>query len=193
MGGFQTQTTSMLLREGSTAWAEGPTIPGSGTVLGCAVEVTDGFLLIGGLDHEARVIKFTVNSGDWLEAWPSLRVGRFAHGCVRLQDTVIVTGGYYDLASTEILQISTRTRRNGGDLKLPRNSMAMGAVGPAGLGVVYAAGGMAGVGGTDDIQTDTVESWDPLSESWSLEETRLGEAKFYFGFVVIPTSLICPV
>ena len=43
------------------------------------------------------------------------------------------------------------------------------------------------------IITDTVDVWDPESESWTLSsELKLDKPKYEFGALSVPTRLICP-
>ena len=50
------------------------------------------------------------------------------------------------------------------------------------------------LGGDDDDSNflNTVEEWNPETESWSMVETRLKEKRSPFGAVAAPKSLICP-
>ena len=39
---------------------------------------------------------------------------------------------------------------------------------------------------------NTVEEWEPESESWSTVETRLKEKRSNFGLVAVNKNLVCP-
>ena len=50
------------------------------------------------------------------------------------------------------------------------------------------------LGGSDDDgnELNTVEEWNPETESWSTVETRLKEKRENFGLVAAPKNLLCP-
>ena len=50
------------------------------------------------------------------------------------------------------------------------------------------------MGGVDDDNNvlNTVEEWEPESESWSTVETRLKEKRNVFGLVAVNKNLVCP-
>ena len=43
-----------------------------------------------------------------------------------------------------------------------------------------------------DNRLNTVEEWEPETESWSTVETRLKQKRSLFGLVAAPKSLVCP-
>ena len=61
-----------------------------------------------------RVLKFNVKT-EQFTAWPNLNQGRYHHSCTRLNDKIMVVGGFeggmgegMSLTSTEIIPLSTR-------------------------------------------------------------------------------------
>ena len=49
-------------------------------------------------------------------------------------------------------------------------------------------------GGADETWTtlDSVEQFDPSSNTWNLVPTGMEEARFYFSTVIVPGEVVCP-
>merc|ERR1719189_1965236 len=115
------------------------------------------------------------------EAWTAmqdLKNARYAHGCAKLGDKIIVAGGndnWKRLDSTEIFDIATGVVRYGGQLSRPRQDFQMVTIGGH-YQRILAMGGITS-GWTGDYDLDTIEEWDEESSTWSEDPIKLENPK----------------
>jgi len=163
----------------------------------CSVAISaHQILVIGGQPHDDeieahRVIEFDSHTGAW-SIWGLLSVPYIGHACALMGDSLIISGGILKdgstSSSTTIVDIATKTERQGGELNIPR----------AGFGMATLDGKLLAFGGDTDFfsdyedpdtgplenLTDSIEEWDSVEEKWVTSETRLEEARAAFGYLV---------
>ena len=186
-GGDGSDTSSEILQDGS--WKTGPTIDEKGIERGCAVAISnEELLIIGGFGTSNRIIKYNIKTNDWTQI-ASLKVGRYGHSCTLFKDQVFITGGYDGntyLFSVEILSLDTMTMKEGNGLQESR--------GVHGSGLVHLNDKLklAVFGGSNQKYLDSIELFDEETETWKLSKTNLSEKKDVFGYMSVPSHLICP-
>ena len=205
-GGDGSDTSSEILQDGS--WKEGPTIPGEGITEGCGVAISkEELLLIGGEYTRNRIIKYNIKTNNWTEV-ASLKVGRYEHSCTLFKNQVFITGGYdgfNDLNSVETLSLKTMTiKEESNGLQVGRGCHGSGLFhldglqvgrGCHGSGLVHLDGKLklAVFGGCNSDSLDLIELFDEDTETWKLSGThKLSEEKNGFGYLSVPSHLICP-
>ena len=198
-GSSTSSSTTEVLPAGSTSWQKGPEIPVQMKYGPCAVAIsTTSFLVV----HEKEIREFdastagpTSNQG-WAEEtkWPKMETTRYWWpGCAKVgKDKVVIAGGHDgDLTShqtTEILDLTTRRITLGGKMATARKRFHTITFNNNGVFRTLAVGGR-----DDDLNyLNTVEEWEPESESWSTVETQLKEKRSYFGEVAVSKNLVCP-
>ena len=127
------------------------------------------------------------------DKWPKMETNRIAWpGCAKVGDgKVVIAGGWYGRTihqTTEILDLNTRTITKGGKMATPRKFFHIISFKNNGGITTLALGG----DDDDDNTLNTVEEWNPETESWSTVETRFREKRSVFGAVAAPKSLVCP-
>ena len=188
-GSFGNRWSSEVLEHGSESWKVGPTIPGEGIDDGCGVAISkDELLLIGGEDTSKRIIKYNVTSKTWKNEI-SLETNRRFHKCARFKNQIFITGGWYGLKSVDILTLDPFTISKGAELNVGREIH--------GLGSIHHQGKltMAAFGGEDSNlnDLDSVEVFEENTNTWTLLTTlKLSENKESFGFLSVPSHLLCP-
>ena len=195
MGGSYSKTTSEFLPSGSTNWQNGPSIPAPGLYYGgCAVKKNDfEIILIGGSDTQKRIIQLNIQTNKWITLG-ELQEGRIYHACAVIDNTIVVTGGRNSnaraISSTEVISLRNQTLSElVGDLNDRRLLHGMAIAHVNGKPTLLAFGGES----VNDIKLDSIELWIPESQSWAvLSDTKLSEAKDLFGYLSVPTQLICP-
>ena len=207
-GSSSTGSTTEVLPAGSKTWEQGPEFPRYMSSPGspkfqvrmatpCAVAIsTTSFLVICEKEireFDASTAGPTSNQG-WAEEakWPKLETNReFWPGCAKVgDDKVVIAGGVgrdSTLQTTEILDLSTRRISQGGKMATPRYRFHIISFNNNGVFTTLAVGGIDGFN-----RLNTVEEWEPESESWSTVETRLKEKKSQFGLVAVNKNLVCP-
>ena len=181
--------SSEVLEHGSDSWKEGPTVPGKGIDDGCGVAISkDELLLIGGDGTENRIIKYNVNSNTWNNE-TSLETGREYHKCAWFKNQIFITGGFSGLKSVDILTLDPLTISKGAKLNTGRHFH--------GLGLIHHQGNLklTAFGGDNSNQDaiDSVEVYDEVTNIWKLSKSlKLSEKKSRFGFLSVPSHLICP-
>ena len=191
-GGDLSKTTWEWLPSGTKVWKNGGTIHGSGFKRGCAVQTSKNeIVIIGGLGTKNQVLKFNIESKKWTNYGNVLKQGRFRHSCVFFDNQIIVSGGYNsgDLSSTEIIDIHDLTTS-----KLKSNMVKARAW--HGLVVAHVQNKLSvlAIGGKSDngyTYHDSVEIWNPTTETWTISDMKLSEAKEQFGYASVPTHLVC--
>ena len=154
----------------------------------CSVSVSwDTFVITGLYDNSTNTYKNTVLVNTATGKVTSLEpmVGnRRNHGCTHYKkdgvDYVLVAGGQDDgdLASSEILNLSTRKWQSAGNLSVPR----------AGLQLAVVEGGKVLATGVDHMKG--VEEFDTDQRQWNILETKLRLTRKNHAVTPIPTSLI---
>ena len=203
-GGVSQPTKTQFLPNGSTRWQEDSEIPKlsgeffSGHNVGCAVKISDfEVLLIGGGFHspKKRIIKFNIKTKEWLFVG-ELRQERRGHSCVVMNDVIIISGGMetFDyLASTELISLADLTNiRTVGSLNEERAFHGMAIAHIRNKPTLLAFGGEYKISGRGWPKRDSIEIWNPDSETWTLAtDMKLNEKKSHFGYLSVPTNLLC--
>ena len=195
-GGMDSRTTWEWLRlpSGTNQWQSGNTnIPGIGDDRGCAVMINDTeILLIGGvLGNFKRVLKFNTNTKEFTNLGDVLNLERWGHACTLYEDQVFIAGGRDSsdntLKSTEIIKLNDLTKAHyAGDLVQARLGHGLVVVHVDNKPTVLA------VGGFGNGYLDSIEMWNPTTETWTMTEMKLSEPKYNFGILSLPTRLLCP-
>jgi hypothetical protein len=107
-GSNNSRLSSVYVNKGS-AWERFPANLPTATYGHCMITFGASFLVIGGSGTERNVFVLKVGSETWNEG-PSLIEGHFRHSCAKIKRSgqeelfsVIVAGGYHQMASVEIL------------------------------------------------------------------------------------------
>ena len=101
------------------------------------------------------------------------------------------------ISSTEVISLHDSTKSDlVGHLNEKRQKHGMAIAKVNGKATLLAFGGYHSVSGNlDSIEQwlDSIEQWIPESQSWEiLSNRKLSEAKRYFGYLSVPTKLVCP-
>lgn len=190
------------LATGSKTWQSGPKLqPTFEFKDACAVKLSSTMaLLIGGYWTQKKICKFDISTNN-LTCIGELQVGRFGHSCAVLGNNIVVAGGrkhsfhieYF--SSTEIISLDNlHNPRLAGQLNIKRGFHKLIVTTINNEQTLLAIGGISNKGTEAEAEnSDSIEIWDPLTETWTLSETlKLSEAKHSFGALSVPTSLICP-
>ena len=165
----------------------------------CAVPISATSFLV---FYEKEIREFDASiagptsSQGWAkeDKWPKMKTSRILWpGCAKVGDNKVIIAGGRDedrtiQQTTEIIDLNTRTITEVGKMATPRQYFHIITFYINGDFTTLALGGDDGVGN----ELNTVEEWNPKTESWSTMETRLEERKTAFGLVVAPKRLICP-
>jgi len=114
LGGEFSPDTSDVLRPDVDwkTWTKGPKL-NHPTYMACATDINaTSFVTIGGGVEENDISLFNTATGSWSKPWPQLREGRRGHCCARVNDKVIVAGGYLysahkNTATTLLIDVNT--------------------------------------------------------------------------------------
>ena len=197
-GGGVVGATSDFLPRHSTTFEAGPTLPYR-MEDGCAAGVSaQAFVVLGGQYSQTSISQYSTSHG-WSEegVWPELSTGRYGHGCsaynrlpnkdYHFQKVIVAGGAVYDdgLASTEILDIASRTLVAGPTMATARRYFQVVRVERAGVEALLALGGV-----TSFTTLDTVEEWSGVEgEEW-MEREEMGEVRAGYGATAVAASLI---
>ena len=195
-GGWDSETSSEIFQNGS--WKEGPTIPGEGIRYGCGVAISkEELLLIGGgynTMNRNRITKYNIKTKNWTEIFASLKVGRLVPSCIFFKNEVFITGGWNGntyLNSVEILSLDTMTIKEGNGLQASRSYHGSGLVHLDGKLKLAVFGG--GYYDNGWIDLDSIELFDEDTKTWKLSRIlKLSEKRYEFGYLSVPSHLICP-
>ena len=185
--GSSYMSSSAFLPSGSATWQSGPSLP-QALYGACAFSYQQSVFITGGWSSSSGelsdVREYSTVTGQWLAAstWPRLQTARYDHGCARLGRMAVITGGNSGgglLSSTELINLETKVRTRGGDLKSARWATIVRAV-RGGKTSLYVIG--------DDL----VEEWRVETGDW-LEVGRLQETRvsYRMGAVAVPAGLLC--
>ena len=208
-GGNDNRKSSEVIERGSGSWKEGPLIPGNGIDDSCGVAISkDEILLIGGYKTENQIITYNMTSNTWKNETSKeistetsnetssetsnetfLETDRKHHKCAFFKNQLFITGGYKGLKSVDILTLDPFNISKGAELNVGRYKH--------GLGLIHHKGKLtlAAFGGIDSKwkDLDSVEVFNEDTKTWQLSTTlRLSEKKYNFGFLSVPSHLICP-
>ena len=191
------QKTTEVLFAGNMTWERGPRLPARMAYGPCAVAISPTSFLV---FYRRKIRKFDLSIAGptsiqgWTNGrWPKLETNRrFWPGCAKVgEDKVIIAGGGFGDSyhqTTEILDLNTRELSKGGRMATPRRYFHIITFNDNGNITTLALGG----DDNDFDELDTVEEWNPKTETWSAKESRLKVRRVGFGLVAAPKSLICP-
>ena len=191
--GSRSSITWEWLPSGTNQWQNGNTIiPGYGLREDCAVNIDDtNILLIGGGKTNKRVLKFNTNTKEFTNLGDVLNEGRYGHACQVFKNKIIISGGYRPgkyLDSTEIINLNDLTTAyTAGSLVQAREFHGLAVVHVDNKPTFLAFGGYA-----YNKFFDSIEMWNPTTETWSMTSMKMSEPKAGFGFLSLPTRLLCP-
>ena len=194
--GGNSATTWEWLPSRTNLWQSGSTnIPGYGLFIGCAVKINDNeILLIGGKYAYKRVLKFNTNTKEFTNLGDVLKQERWYHACIVFEDKIIITGGLISGikgSSTEIINLNDLTTAHTAGNMVERRYLH-------GLVVVHVDNmpSVLAVGGeyfeNDYKHLDSIEMWHPTNETWTMTSMTLSQPRLRFGFISLPTRLVCP-
>ena len=180
LGGSYSPTTSEVLRNGSAKWSVGPNLQLQSFIFkACAATIDSvSFVTIGGGISYDMVSVFNTSTEVWTN-WAKLPGGRRGHSCGRLENKVVVAGGYlfttYDYTATTLL-IDTKTGAaiEGGRMIKARAYYSMQVL----PGMLLAIGGS-----TIRRFQVTVEKLTDPSAPWSTTDLYLGTGRSTFATV----------
>ena len=196
-------SNSDFLPANSFQWIRGPELPSDvfSVSTGCAVPVScTSFIFIRfGVIREYKIdLANPTSDHGWMDAkrWPAIP-RRLNFACARTEKYVLIAGGNvikdkraYTKGETYILDIATRTVRQGGNLALPRKYHKLATVTTGGLTKTFALGGET-TKRYKYTSTATVEEWDEYNQKWK-PAGNLKEAKGHFAATTVPLSVVCP-
>ena len=191
--GSRSSITWEWLPSGTNQWQNGNTIiPGYGLREDCAVNIDDtNILLIGGGKTNKRVLKFNTNTKEFTNLGDVLNEGRYGHACQVFKNKIIISGGYRPgkyLDSTEIINLNDLTTAyTAGSLVQAREFHGLAVVHVDNKPTFLAFGGYA-----YNEFFDSIEMWNPTTETWTMTSMKISEPKAGFGFLSLPTRLLCP-
>ena len=189
-GGFKSRKTYEYLPEGSSTWLIGKTeIPG-GFSYGCAIAVKSDqeIWLIGGLGTEKRILSFNVNDHTFRELPFRLNVRRIRHKCAFIPNTkkVMITGGIRD-NSTEILDTEDGSVTMASPMNSKRSNHGMGILTIKGEDRLAVFGGYGDDNG-NNINLDSIETYNSQTEKWETSDNKLNEQKRLFSYLTVKLS-----
>ena len=191
LGGKGTSSSTEWLEAGTQTWKTGPDL-GIQFQWGCTIKISDTeVLLIGGFYTKKNIFKLDVNTNN-LTSIGELQEERVGHACAIIDKNIVISGGE-NSNSTEIISLNDLQKS-----KLAGNLNQHRAYHKLIVSNINNKPTLLAIGGSyveDEIWKfrDSIEVWNPITESWSLSDTlKLSEAKCCFGALSVPTSLICP-
>ena len=183
-GGSSSRGTFEYMTKGDTNWQTGNQYIPNGFESGCVIKISDEILyLIGGISsasfYERRILAFNTTLST------KLITGRSEHSCEFIPNTnkVMISGGYgYNVGNlyvTEVLDITTGSTSHGPAMNLKR--------GYHGSGIITVDGEdrLAVFGGAGSSRRDSIELFNPQTNSWQMMSETLTEPKHAFGFLTI--------
>ena len=193
--------TTEFLASGTLEWQQGPTIPFK-AYRPCAVSISSSsFIVVYGSEVREfdASIAGPISRQGWgnENKWPKLKTRRiYWPGCALVGQKVIIAGGYSrgnSYATTEILDLTTKTIVNGVEMALPRRLFHIHTVKYRNSTKIFALGGKGGdIGDTRDNKSlKIVEEWNPETEMWRRVQD-LSVERYSYGIVAAPVKMICP-
>ena len=151
-------------------------------------------MLIGGSHTKDKIIQLDIRKGKFEEVG-KLNQGRYGHSCILFRNTIIVSGGeeIYDspLTSTELIDVENLTSRFGPKMQMARIRHGLINIHFNNKMTALAIGGEGYQNGEWHI-LDSIEAWEPDSKKWILLNITLVETRHSFGYLSLPTNLVCP-
>ena len=194
--GATSRSSSEWLAFGSRTWQNGPDLEKKFRS-GCAVKLSNTeVLLIGGRYTKKRILKLDISSNN-LTSIGELQEGRYGHSCALIGGNIVIAGGkkskYESNTSTEIMSLKDlNNSRLAGQLNQQRTFHKLIVTPINNEPTLLAIGGVTRFE-KNSVSRDSIEIWDPITETWTLSNAlKLSEAKYSFGALSVPTSLICP-
>lgn len=195
-------TWEWLPNNGSSHWILGDSdIPSPGFNSGCAVKISEiEIALIGGEAYDSihsswkglkKLLIFNTDTKNWTAEHDNvLKEGRYEHACALFSNKIIVTGGlsfYFreNLASTEVIDIQDLTISTvSGSLnqRRARHGLVKAQIGAKQTLMV--------MGGYEWI--DSIETWNEATGNWTISRIKLSISRFGFGYLSVPTHILCP-
>ena len=144
----------------------------------CTSKKTTAFVIIGSTNEEKSVRVYNVATESWIY-WPDLPQPRYAQGCLKYGDKILLTGGVLPKESsslerytktTLIIDVTTGNNRYAGNMTIPRyfHQMMMYE------GKPYVVGGYRRINGQYE---KSMEEWDDTTETWSLSSLELKDTR----------------
>merc|ERR1712115_67230 len=194
-GRDEARNTSEFLATGSSAWTQGPHIPGEAVSQSCVAKLSNTeFVILGGAGGQTQARVYNEDRNEWRE-WPRLTVGVQIHSCVGLGDIVLMAGGHSDSyfagetvmtsgsnVRTVIFDSKTGSAREVASTKYPRAFADM--VGYRGKAVIM--GGDDSSGGRTDA-----EIWNMDTETWEEADISLNIGRQDLTLVIMANEIDC--
>ena len=142
-----------------------------------------------------RVLKFNTNTKEFTNLGDDvLNQGRAYHACTRFEEKIFISGGYESgntLSTTEVIDLNDLTKAHtAGNLVQKRFGHGLVVVHVDNKPTVLAVGGGYYENGWKHL--DSIEKWNPTTETWTMTSMKLSEPKLDFGILSLPTRLLCP-
>ena len=188
-GGSSSRGTFEYMTKGDTNWQTGNQYIPNGFESGCVIKISDEILyLIGGISsasfYERRILAFNTTNQVFTTFSTKLITGRSEHSCEFIPNTnkVMISGGYNTgvyLTVTEVLDVTTGSISNGPAMNINR--------GNHGSGIISVDGEdrLAVFGGIGSSYFDSIELFNPQTNSWQMMSETLTESKYRFGYLTI--------
>ena len=185
--------TSEFLPDTNSTWQEGPSLP-TAAIGGCAVTLSDHqFLVISffGIREFDTDIDGPSSSNGWLPAttWPAMKEKRANPACASIGYVVVVAGGTKNklpTSKTEIIDVLTRTVREGPEMQVPRAMFSLITVGEGAARRVLALGGSSSAGNIDSVEEFTL-----AGSKWKKQALSFASKRAAYGASVIPHEFAC--
>ena len=173
----------------NTNWQTGNTNIPNGYDRGCVIQISGDLLyLIGGRSsansYENRILAFNTTSHVFTTLSTTLITGRYGHSCEFIPNTnkVMISGGYDGefMDVTEVLDVTTGSISNGPAMNIKRSHHGSGIITVSGQDRLIVLGGWDG-----SSFWDSIELFNPNTNSWELMNESLTTPRFLFGYLTI--------
>ena len=175
----------------NTDWQTGNTNIPNGYDRGCVIQISGDLLyLIGGRSsansYENRILAFNTTSHIFTTLSTTLITGRNYHSCEFIPNSnkVMISGGYNllytEYVDTEVLDVTTGTISNGPALNIKRRYHGSGIITIGSEDRLVVFGGYSG-----SSAENSIEQFNPETNSWQMMSETLTEPKHAFGYLTI--------
>ena len=187
-GGYNSDSTFEYMTKGNTNWQTGNQNIPNGYIAGCVIQISDEIIyLIGGrsstTNYESRILAFDSTSKVFTTLSTKLITGRWAHSCEFIPNTtkVMISGGFnaWYLDVTEILDVTTGSISHGPAMNIKRRHHGSGII------TVGSEDKLVVFGGYNGLPLDSIELFNPQTNSWEMMSETLTEPKSGFGYLTI--------
>ena len=179
------------LTPGNTNWQTGTQNIPNGYRSGCVIQISEDLLyLIGGRSSakadETRILAFNTTSHVFTTLSTTLITGRNYHSCEFIPNSnkVMISGGYNllytEYVDTEVLDVTTGTISNGPALNIKRRYHGSGIITIGSEDRLVVFGGYSG-----SSAENSIEQFNPETNSWQMMSETLTESKYRFGYLTI--------